>query len=83
MSRLTRAAGLTAVLPLAGCELIGNIFEAGVWTGVIIVVAFGLLDVFVCDADFLHRLRPAPRVLRRHDVVLAALDQHHRDAGIA
>lgn len=39
MSRLTRAAGIAAVLPLAGCELIGNIFEAGVWTGVIIVVA--------------------------------------------
>lgn len=39
MSRLTRAAGMTAVLPLTGCELIGNIFEAGVWTGVIMVVA--------------------------------------------
>ena len=39
MSRFTRVAAVTAVLPLAGCELIGNIFEAGVWTGVIIVVA--------------------------------------------
>ena len=39
MSRLTHAAGLIAVLPLAGCELIGDIFKAGVWTGVIIVVA--------------------------------------------
>lgn len=26
-------------LPLAGCELVGNIFEAGMWTGVIAVVA--------------------------------------------
>ena len=25
-------------LVLAGCELIGNIFEAGVWVGVILVV---------------------------------------------
>jgi hypothetical protein len=24
---------------LAGCELIGDIFQAGVWTGVILVVA--------------------------------------------
>ena len=31
---------LALVLPLllAGCELIGDIFKAGVWTGVIIVL---------------------------------------------
>jgi hypothetical protein len=40
MSRLsTAASAIAATLALAGCELIGNIFEAGVWTGVIIVVA--------------------------------------------
>ena len=40
MSRLAiAAAAIPATLALAGCELIGNIFEAGVWTGVIIVVA--------------------------------------------
>jgi hypothetical protein len=40
MSRLAVAASaICATLALAGCELIGNIFEAGVWTGVIIVVA--------------------------------------------
>jgi hypothetical protein len=27
-----------SALPLAGCELAGDIFEVGVWAGVIIVV---------------------------------------------
>jgi hypothetical protein len=27
-----------ATIPLAGCELIGDIFQAGVWVGVIFVV---------------------------------------------
>jgi hypothetical protein len=35
-SRLLLAA--IATLALGGCELIGDIFRAGVWTGVIIVV---------------------------------------------
>ena len=30
---------LAASLALAGCELIGDIFQAGVWVGVILVVA--------------------------------------------
>ena len=40
MSRfVTATSAIAATLALAGCEMIGNIFEAGVWTGVIIVVA--------------------------------------------
>ena len=27
-----------SMLTLAGCEIVGNIFEAGVWVGVILVV---------------------------------------------
>jgi hypothetical protein len=27
-----------STLTLAGCEIVGNIFEAGVWVGVILVV---------------------------------------------
>jgi hypothetical protein len=27
-----------ATIPLAGCELVGDIFQAGVWVGVIAVV---------------------------------------------
>lgn len=31
-------------LPLAGCEVIGDIFQAGMWTGVIaVVVVVGLI----------------------------------------
>ena len=36
-ARLAAACSVTPVV--AGCELIGNVFEAGVWVGVIIVVA--------------------------------------------
>jgi hypothetical protein len=40
---------LLTVLPLAlsGCELIGDIFQAGVWVGVIIVVAIIALIVWL------------------------------------
>jgi uncharacterized membrane protein YcjF (UPF0283 family) len=34
-------------LTLAGCELIGDIFQAGVWVGVIIVVAIIALIVWL------------------------------------
>jgi hypothetical protein len=34
-------------LSTAGCELIGDIFQAGVWVGVIIVLAIIGLVVFV------------------------------------
>ena len=29
---------LAAVLGLSGCELVGDIFEAGVWVGVLLVI---------------------------------------------
>jgi hypothetical protein len=38
---------VVASLMLAGCELIGNIFEAGVWAGVILVVVVVALVGFV------------------------------------
>ena len=33
------ALAVAVSLPLAGCELIGDIFQAGVWTGVVLVLA--------------------------------------------
>jgi uncharacterized membrane protein YkvI len=27
-----------ATIPLAGCELVGNIFQAGMWVGAIVIV---------------------------------------------
>lgn len=45
-SELTVATPVT--LALGGCELIGDIFQAGVWVGVIIVVAvIGLIGFVV------------------------------------
>jgi hypothetical protein len=40
MRTLRIAAPLVATIPLAGCELVGDIFQAGVWVGVIAVVLF-------------------------------------------
>jgi len=37
---------LTAVM-LTGCELVGDIFEAGIWAGVIIVVLVIVLIVWL------------------------------------
>jgi hypothetical protein len=34
-------------LALAGCELIGNIFEAGMWTGVIGLIIIVAIVVFI------------------------------------
>ena len=42
--RLAAAAGATAAL--GGCELIGDVFQAGVWVGVIIVIALIALVVW-------------------------------------
>lgn len=33
-------------LMLAGCEVIGNIFEAGVWTGIIGIIVIVAIIVF-------------------------------------
>jgi hypothetical protein len=38
---------LFAGLMLGGCELIGNIFEAGIWTGVILVIVVVALIGYV------------------------------------
>ena len=37
----------TVLLALAGCETIGNIFEAGVWTGIIGVVIIVAIVLFI------------------------------------
>ena len=34
-------------VPLAGCEVVGGIFKAGVWVGAVAVIAVVLLVVFV------------------------------------
>lgn len=34
-------------VPLAGCEVVGGIFKAGVWVGALTVIAVVLLLVFV------------------------------------
>ena len=38
MRRLRVAVPVLATIPLAGCELAGDIFKAGMWVGVIAVV---------------------------------------------
>jgi hypothetical protein len=35
------------LLALAGCEMIGNIFEAGVWTGIIGLVIIVAIVLFI------------------------------------
>ena len=42
--RLAAACGVTPAV--AGCEFIGNVFEAGVWSGVIIVVVLIALVIW-------------------------------------
>lgn len=39
MRAIQLAIALTAMLALGGCEVIATIFEAGMWVGIIIVVA--------------------------------------------
>lgn len=39
-------------LPLAGCEVIGDIFQAGMWTGVIAVIAVIALIVYAVSRMF-------------------------------
>ena len=38
---------LFAMISLTGCELVGDIFKAGVWVGVLIVVGIIALIVFL------------------------------------
>ena len=44
-TRLAAAAGATSAL--GGCELIGDVFQAGMWVGVIIVVAIIALVLWI------------------------------------
>jgi hypothetical protein len=37
----------TVLLALAGCEMFGNIFEAGVWTGIIGLVVIVAIVLFI------------------------------------
>jgi hypothetical protein len=46
-SRLFLLLLLAACVPLAGCEIVGGIFKAGVWVGVIMVVLAVALIMFV------------------------------------
>jgi hypothetical protein len=39
MNRFVYIIGLLAILLFTGCELVGDIFKAGVWSGVLLVVA--------------------------------------------
>lgn len=39
MHKLRITALLALLVMFSGCELVGDIFEAGVWTGVLLVVA--------------------------------------------
>ena len=52
MSSIRLSLAVSATLLLSACELIGDIFKAGVWTGVVIVVAviaaviYGVMKLF-------------------------------------
>ncbi len=43
---------LTVLLSLSSCEIIGNIFEAGVWVGIILVLGIIALILFVIRKIF-------------------------------
>ena len=38
---------MLATVPLAGCELAGNIFQAGMWVGAIFIVGIIALVAFI------------------------------------
>ena len=44
---------LAATLTLSGCELIGNIFQAGMWVGIILVV--GVIALVIWAVTKLRR----------------------------
>jgi hypothetical protein len=47
LSRLAWLVTLTFALFLPGCDVIGDIFRAGVWTGVIVIVLVIALIIFL------------------------------------
>lgn len=46
-SKLLSLLLLTAIGLLSGCQVIGDIFKAGVWTGVLLIVAVVALIIFL------------------------------------
>lgn len=49
---------LVLLVSLSGCELVGDIFEAGAWTGIILVVGIVVLALWLFSRFF----RGGPRV---------------------
>jgi hypothetical protein len=52
MSLIPLAAMLMVILSLSSCELVGDIFKAGMWVGIIIVVAIIALIIFLIRKIF-------------------------------
>ncbi|MBA3829788.1 MAG: hypothetical protein H0X33_12680 [Taibaiella sp.] len=52
MKKLSLFAVLAAILSLTSCQVIGDIFKAGVWVGVIVVVVIVALVIFVLGKIF-------------------------------
>ncbi len=52
MKKLSLLPLLAILLSLSSCELIGDIFRAGVWTGIIIVVLVVGLLIFLVSKLF-------------------------------
>jgi hypothetical protein len=47
MKKLTLPVALFAITLLSGCEVIGDIFKVGFYTGILIVIAVVVLIVFL------------------------------------
>ncbi|WP_276131862.1 phosphatidate cytidylyltransferase [Polluticoccus soli] len=52
MKKLSLASLLLLVVSLTGCQLIGDIFKAGVWAGILLVVVVVGLILFVLRRIF-------------------------------
>lgn len=52
MKKLSLASLLLLAVSLTGCELIGDIFKAGVWAGILLVVVVVGLILFVLRRIF-------------------------------
>jgi len=52
ISVVSLAAMLMMVLSLSSCELVGDIFKAGMWVGIIVVVAIIALIIFLIRKIF-------------------------------
>ena len=52
MKKISLASMLVMLVSLSGCRLIGDIFKAGVWVGVLVVVVVVALIVFLVGKVF-------------------------------